>query len=582
MKYSLRHFCVNTLANAIIVLALVLIVSLTTSVYSQEANDDSAAAMKVDQALKVDHVLADAIKTLGRHHVALTADEMRKCLQLLDPKHPSHQKLESQASALIEDLNSTDYLVRENATRSLKMMTTVSKLQLAAAVDSKDPEVAYRARAILDYANSRNRRDTEKGIIESVCVVIQAKQIKGMADILLATLDLVEDSITQRAIGNALAATAENTDLRQLRSALQSKNAARRIASSGALLKLLGPEAAEDLQQRLKIETDDHVRVAFARSLANFGIRASLPILVELMESDELTVRVESSQVLRALTGQRFGFVAYESTEKRQASMDRWQSWLAEEGETVKLQFPIRENQLPVGRILYADYRQNKAVEVDMNGKEVWSVDLKSAWNVQGLSNGHRLVTSYAQRKVIEFDREGKEIWKLDQLPRELMGLHRLENGNTLVGCGSKVIEYQRDGTSIWQAELGGRVSQCQRLSNGNTLVALFDRNKVVEINPKGETVWSIDTAQNPMAAHRTNAGTTLIAALSDPVIREYDQGKQVIWQFTVNGGGSAVRRLPNGDTLINSKTEIQLVSPDKKVRWRIKGLQHSFGLWAY
>jgi len=48
-----------------------------------------------------------------------------------------------------------------------------------------------------------------------------------------------------------------------------------------------------------------------------------------------------------------------------------------------------------------------------------------------------------------------------------------------------------------------------------------------------------------------------------------------VVWHFNVNGGGSAVRRLPSGDTLINSKTEIQLVSPDKKVRWRIKGLQH-------
>jgi hypothetical protein len=500
----------------------------------------------------------------------------------LDPNHPSNKHQENQANAFVRDLNSTNYLVRENATQSLKLMTTVPAVQLAAAVKSKNPEIAYRARVILDYVGSRNRRDTERGIIESACIVIQTRQIKGMTTVLLNTLKLVKDPMTQTAIGDALAATVEETDVDQLRAGLRSKNNSQRIASSVALLELLGSVVVKDLQQCLKVERDDRVRVAFARSLANIGVRDSLPTLVELLESDELNVRVESGQVLRALTDQQFEFVAYESEGKRKASVESWQSWLADHGETVKLHFPILEKHLPVGRILYADYKLNKAVEVDMNGKETWSVDFKSAWNVQGLPNGHRLVSSYAGRTVVEFDRRGNEIWKLDKASNELMGLHRLANGNTLVGSGTTVIEYRPDGTEIWKANVAGRVAQCQRLSNGNTMVALFDKNSVVEINPRGKTIWSIDTGQNPMTVHRTESGTTLIGMLSDPVVREYDQGKRVVWQFSVNGGCSAVRRLPNGDTLINSKTEIQLVSPDKTVRWSIKDLKHSFGLWAY
>lgn len=578
VKYSVCHNRISVAATVFFALALCLMASSSNGECLQETTDSTDVLLNAN----ADPVLAEATKTLARHQVPLTADGMRKRLQRLDPRHPSHQQLEEQASVFVKDLNSADYLVRENATQSLKLMTTVPKAQLAAAIAGKDPEVAYRAQAILEYVKSRNRRDTDRGIIESVCVVVQAKQIKGMTSVLLETLKNVQEPMTRTTIANAIAATAEETDVDQLRSALHSENVSQRIASSVSLLKLLGSDATEELRQRLGVESNDQVRISIARSLANIGIRDSLSVLVELLDSDELAVRVESGQVLRAVTDQRLGFVAYESEDKRKPSVEKWQAWLAADGESVKLQFPILDKHLAFGRILYADYKLNKAVEVDMNGEEVWSVDFKSAWNVQGLPNGHRLVSSYSGRTVVEFDRNGKEVWKLARTPSELMGLHRLDNGNTLVGCGPKVVEYQQDGTSVWEAKMTGRVSHCQRLSNGNTLVALFDRNSVVEINPKQQTVWSIDTAQNPMSAHRTNAGTTLIATLSDGTVNEYDQEKRVVWQFKTASGNSGVQRLPNGDTLINSKTQIQLVRPDGKTRWTIKGLKHSFGLSVY
>ncbi len=578
MKYPLLLACGSDAVKALPGLVLALLTLLPLIVCSQEIDDSSSLVQNIGPH----PLLKNAIETLAHHQVLPTADAMRKCLQVLDPGHPLHQQLEDQARDFVRDLQSTDYLVRENATRSLKMMTTIPKAPLAAAVQAQNPEVAYRARVILDYVNSRNRRDTELGVIDAVCVVVQAKQIKGMTDVLLETLKLVDDSVTQTAIGRALAATAVKSDVPRLKSSLQSENASWRIASSVALLELLGLAATEELLQRLKVENDDHVRVAFARSLANKGIRDALPILVGLLESEILDVRVESARVLRAITGQRFAFVAYDSPEHRNPSVKKWKSWLEENGETVKIHFPIVDSHLMFGRILYADYRLNKVVEVDMTGQEIWSRDFQGAWNVQGLPNGNRLVSSYTGHTVVEFNREGDEIWKLDRVPHQMMGLHRLETGNTLVGCGTKVIEYQPDSSVDWEAEVGGRVADCQRLSNGNTLVALFDKNSVIEINRQGETEWSIETANQPISVHRTDAGTTLVASLGDTTVNEYNHDKHVVWSFKANEGNSAVRRLPNGDTLITSKTILQLVSPERKVRWSIKGLQHSFGLSAY
>lgn len=560
----------------------VLALSIALFVFPLKLGCSQESAAPPGQSVDVDPAFEAAQETLDRHRVPLTADGMRKQLLLLDPNHPSHQQLEAQASVFVQDLNSNDYLVRENATRALKLMATVPKLQLAAAAESKDPEVAYRARMILDHVSVRQRRDTERGIIESVCIVVQAKKIKGMTSVLLKTLKLVDDPMTQTALGNSLAATAEETDVQQLRLALQSEIPAQRIASAMALLKLLGSAATGDLQQLLETEGNDHVRVAIARSLANAGVRDSIPTLIGLLDSLELNVRVESGQVLRALTDQRFEFVAYESPDKRKVSVDKWQSWHKQNGQTAELQFPLLDRHLAFGRILYADYKLNKVVEVDMDGKEIWSQDFKAAWNVQGLPNGHRLVSSYSGQKVVEFDVQGNEAWKLDQVPHSIMGLHRLDNGNTLVGSGSKVMEYRNDGTVIWEATMNGRVSECQRLPNGNTVISLFDKNSVVEVDPQAKTVWSINTGKNPMSVHRTDSGTTLIALYGDNRIKEYDREKRVVWEFSIKGGCSVARRLPNGDTLINGKTEIQLVSPDKKIRWSIKGLKHSFGLSAF
>ena len=67
--------------------------------------------------------------------------------------------------------------------------------------------------------------------------------------------------------------------------------------------------------------------------------------------------------------------------------------------------------ELSNGNLLLPLYQQNKVVEYDGKGKEVWSVVLQNPTSAQRLPNGNTLISSQFQRKVLEVDRNGREVW---------------------------------------------------------------------------------------------------------------------------------------------------------------------------
>ncbi len=68
---------------------------------------------------------------------------------------------------------------------------------------------------------------------------------------------------------------------------------------------------------------------------------------------------------------------------------------------------------LPSGRLLVAKSSTNTAVEIDRQGKELWSCSVHQPLSATRLRNGNTLLTSYQDRTVTEVDRNGKEVWKL-------------------------------------------------------------------------------------------------------------------------------------------------------------------------
>ena len=75
--------------------------------------------------------------------------------------------------------------------------------------------------------------------------------------------------------------------------------------------------------------------------------------------------------------------------------------------------FGGRIHMLPSGRVLVPHHSENKVVEYDANGKELWSVSVDQPIAATRLPNGNTLVTSMLPaRGAIEFDRAGKEVWQ--------------------------------------------------------------------------------------------------------------------------------------------------------------------------
>ena len=58
--------------------------------------------------------------------------------------------------------------------------------------------------------------------------------------------------------------------------------------------------------------------------------------------------------------------------------------------------------------------RENRVVEYDADGKVAWQAELQNPTTATRLANGNTLVASSSQQRLVEINREGKEVWSLD------------------------------------------------------------------------------------------------------------------------------------------------------------------------
>ena len=195
----------------------------------------------------------------------------------------------------------------------------------------------------------------------------------------------------------------------------------------------------------------------------------------------------------------------------------------------------------------------------------------------------HRLLFfEYGQgpNRMLELDAAGKVIWE-HKPPSIAVMFQVLTNGHVLYAYGGHptgVREVTREGVEVWNY-----VSQCpqalgcERLPNGNTLLAEQGPCRAVEVNPKGQVV-QVTPLRTSIAGyhlqvrniHKLAGGNILAAHEGEGAVREVDPAGRVVWEYTgVENAGDALR-LPNGNTLISCGTQKRIieVTPDKEIAW--------------
>ncbi|HZL91678.1 MAG TPA: PQQ-binding-like beta-propeller repeat protein [Pirellulaceae bacterium] len=399
--------------------------------------------------------------------------------------------------------------------------------------------------------------------------VIRQKKIKGLAGKILALAPLCDKEYLSSIASQAILASAKvPDDIAALKAAAESENPLAQFVAAGPLGRLAPSDAKEPLTNLLT-SSDDRVKLAAARGLADLGERTTLPVLVALLESENPRVRQYSHETLRALSSEQIAFASEAPLEERAKTVTQWKEWLAKDGEKAALKTPLPDLILRLGRTLVASQAQAMVVELDADFKVRSTIRVANPWGVWGLPNGNRLVAVYQQTKVVEYNEAGKEVWSKDGLPGPPYSVQRLENGNTLIACAdvNQIVEVSTDGTTKTIAgpwNRNGRPVFARRLDNGHTLVALQNEQRVVEIDKSGSVVFDVRDMNGPSSCTRLENGNTLIVQMFNNQVIEVDaKGKKTSWSPKIPlQNPTDAQRLPSGNTLIADIMGLHEVDP--------------------
>jgi hypothetical protein len=247
-------------------------------------------------------------------------------------------------------------------------------------------------------------------------------------------------------------------------------------------------------------------------------------------------------------------------------------------------------------RLMFAEYGKgpNRLVELDAANKVVWEYAFPGLSVIfQPLPDGHVLYAhGGTPTGVTEIDRDKKIVWKFESKCPQVLGCERLANGNTLVAeqgpC--RAVEVDPKGavvraTPLTTTEKGYhlQVRNVHKLATGNVLTAHEGEGAIREVTPEGKVVWEHVKVDNTGEAIRLASGNTLIACGTQKRVIEVTPTGKVIWEFGPADAPeliltwiSSLQVLRNGNYVVGNFLRGQEgkgahafeVTRDKKVVW--------------
>lgn len=287
-------------------------------------------------------------RLLAEHGIEATREAIDKYFESMS-EAPYER---SRFAALIKDLSNDSYIAREAATKRLLNSKVAHFDLLEEAAKSRNAEQRHRAQRILDALKANTSKKQNEGILSAALRVVANHKIKGINKSILRITPLCNDKTQLPGIIRAVRATVDPNEQDLFDNALKHESAAVRVVAIAGIEEILGIKSIASISPLL-VDADESVRLAASRVLANLGDRQSLPTLGEMLKSNNSEVRSQSVYVLRQLSGQRFGFQAFEDPGNQAGAVAQWNKWIGGEGATAKLNFPIENFEVdPSGLVL--------------------------------------------------------------------------------------------------------------------------------------------------------------------------------------------------------------------------------------
>ena len=146
---------------------------------------------------------------------------------------------------------------------------------------------------------------------------------------------------------------------------------------------------------------------------------------------------------------------------------------------------------LPDGGILVADAGGGLVSEFGPDGALLWKYQAVQPCYATRLPGGNTLVCAYGENRVVEVTRECEVVWSHPAAGP--VAARRLSTGRTLIAESheSRLAEVGPGGPKDWK-DLGN-ISDCLRLSDGNTLVVTCEEAcTLAKIDYSGRRIWRV------------------------------------------------------------------------------------------
>jgi hypothetical protein len=120
----------------------------------------------------------------------------------------------------------------------------------------------------------------------------------------------------------------------------------------------------------------------------------------------------------------------------------------------------------PQHTIMVPQMQEGRVVEYSLEGKEIWSVEAKSAWSAIRLHNGNTLISGDGKSYTREVNPKGETVWEFTQAdaPFKLYNnqtANRLANGNTVICnwvAGNKKLEEWSSTVQVFEVTPGKKI----------------------------------------------------------------------------------------------------------------------------
>jgi HEAT repeat protein len=478
--------------------------------------------------------------------------------------------------ALVTQLGSGDFKLRENASEQLLAYHRLVLPRLRQAIAHRDAEVAQRAKRLIERIESGPARRLPLAALR----LLALRKPPASIEALLAYLPFADDAMREEEVRKALVTLAARNGKPDaaLQRALADASPKVRAVAAEVLIEGGSIEGRTAVRQLLAGDVPS-VRLRAALALTRAGEREGISVLIDLLPLLSADESGQAEDVLYPLADDAAAEMP-EDAKKRSAVWAAWWKANARRIEPSRLRAapwldytvicdnfnnrvfeidrrgrqrwaidnvgnPLDAVVLTGQRVLIAETRANRVTERDFHGKILWQKPIVSPVNVQRLSNGHTFIAT-SHNAIVEVNGEGKEIYSLHNIPGSVMAARRARDGRivclTADGQCRILDESGRQLKKFAAGHEGNSIGGIDLRPNGHILIACNEGGKVVEFDEEGRQLRSMDAPGIVTASHLPNG--RLLAAMRNPRhIYELDGSGNIVWEYKGAGNNYRARR---------------------------------------